>query len=65
MAHLKGIAQRLGLPLRHFVALMGAHCCARWWRDPQPPYFQQFYAAQPRFDNSYFACAPSSHEHPE
>ena len=54
-AHLKLMAERLGLPLRHFVALMGAHPVARWWRDVQPPYMDQFYSHPPHsFDNSYF-----------
>ena len=55
VAHLKHMAERLGLPLRQFVALMGAHPVARWWRDVQPPYMEQFYARPPHaFDNSYF-----------
>lgn len=58
MGHLRAVAERLGLPLRQFVALMGAHKLARWWRDVQPPYFPQFYASgNPKFDNSYFKCA--------
>ena len=53
--HLKHMAERLGLPLRQFVALMGAHPVARWWRDVQPPYMEQFYAGPPHsFGNSYF-----------
>ena len=49
------MAERLGLPLRQFVALMGAHPVARWWRDVQPPYMEQFHANPPHsFDNSYF-----------
>ena len=53
--HLKHMAERLGLPLRQWVALMGAHPVARWWRDVQPPYMEQFYAAPPHsFGNSYF-----------
>lgn len=56
---LRAVAERLGLPLRQFVALMGAHKLGRWWRDVQPPYFHQFYAPGPlKFDNSYFKCAP-------
>ncbi|KAK9902887.1 hypothetical protein WJX75_009798 [Coccomyxa subellipsoidea] len=52
---LRAVAERLGLPLRQFVALMGAHKLGRWWRDVQPPYFHQFYAPGPlKFDNSYF-----------
>ena len=54
------MAERLGLPLRQFVALMGAHPVARWWRDVQPPYMEQFYSSPvPRFDNSYFRCFPT------
>ena len=54
-AHLKLVAERLGLPLRQFVALMGVHTVARWWRDVQPPYMEQFYSNPPhRFDNTYF-----------
>jgi hypothetical protein len=53
-AHLKSFAERLGLPLRQFVALMGAHKVARWWPDVQPPYFEQFYSSSATFDNSYF-----------
>ncbi|BDA51207.1 probable L-ascorbate peroxidase 4, peroxisomal [Coccomyxa sp. Obi] len=54
-AHLRAVAERLGLPLRQFVALMGVHKIGRWWRDVQPPYFHQFYAPGPlKFDNSYF-----------
>ena len=51
------MAERLGLPLRQFVALMGAHPVARWWRDVQPPYMEQFYSNPPHaLDNSYFRC---------
>lgn len=57
VAHLKGLSERLGLPLRHLVALMGAHKIARWWPDVQPPYFEQFYATDSKFDNSYFKYA--------
>ena len=55
------MAERLGLPLRQFVALMGAHPVARWWRDVQPPYMEQFYSNAPhRLDNSYFRCSSMS-----
>lgn len=58
--HLKLVAERLGLPLRQFVALMGAHPVARWWRDVQPPYMEQFYSSPlQRVDNTYFRCFPT------
>ena len=58
VAHIKLMAERLGLPLRQFVALMGTHPVARWWRDVQPPYMEQFYCSPPHyFDNSYFRCS--------
>ncbi len=33
-ARVKPVAERLGLPLRQFVALMGAHPVARWLSQP-------------------------------
>ena len=58
VAHIKLIAERLGLPLRQFVALTGVHPVARWWRDVQPPYMEQFYCSPPHhFNNSYFRCS--------
>ncbi len=64
-SHLRAVAERLGLPLRQFVALMGAHKLGRWWRDVQPPYFHQFYAPGPlKFDNVYFKCAAPKYTRP-
>lgn len=32
---LRAFAARLGMPLRHVVALAGAHCLGRWWPDAE------------------------------
>ena len=68
---LRAFAARLGMPLRHVVALAGAHTLGRWWPDagaagagssqsgaaPLPLIAAPPPGADgsPRFDNSYFS----------
>ena len=51
-AALAAFAARLGMSLRHVVALAAVHSLARWW--PGPPVDGGRRGARPRFSNAFF-----------